>query len=278
MTKEEIYEAIGYKGKYNKEVKRKLRLLMKKFHPDLNHDDINTMKLLVEVKNELINHKVSYKKIEETKKEKKQQEEEKEENKEDDFKNISIKALTNKVNQLLKELEKVQEALFSLYKKLTKEEEKYFSIGKEYKDNTLKVKEGKEKLLLVKKVSKMEIFFLSLSIINICILFIHFRLLFLFTFPLFLFSYLICFLLRCFKMSALTNKVYDLEIDQLILKKELEVQDEVVGKLKYQEGINKRKIGKIKDDITFYNHVIADKTNKTKTNEYDRKDVYTKRK
>lgn len=278
MTKEEIYEAIGYKGKYNKEVKRKLRLLMKKFHPDLNHDDINTMKLLVEVKNELINHKVSYKKIEATKKEEKQQEEKHEESREDDFKNISIKALTDKVSQLLKEMEKVQVSLFFLYKKLTKEEEKYFSIGKEYKDNTLKVKEGKEKLLLVKKISKMEIFFLSLSIINICILFIHFRLLFLFTFLLFLFSYFICFLLRCFKMSALTDKVYDLGIDQLILKKELEAQDEVVGKLKYQEGINKRKIGKIKDDITFYNHVIANKTNNTKTNEYDHRDVYTKRK
>ena len=60
MTKEEIYEAINYNGNYNKEVKKKLRLLMKKFHPDLNKEDKETIKILVEVKNELINNKVSY--------------------------------------------------------------------------------------------------------------------------------------------------------------------------------------------------------------------------
>ncbi len=53
LTKEEIYVKLGYRGEYTKEVKRKFRLLCKHYHPDVNHGNGETMKLLNQVKEEI---------------------------------------------------------------------------------------------------------------------------------------------------------------------------------------------------------------------------------
>lgn len=53
MNKDSIYKLIGYKGEYNKEVKTKLRKLLKKYHPDHNKGNSETFKLINEVKKEL---------------------------------------------------------------------------------------------------------------------------------------------------------------------------------------------------------------------------------
>lgn len=60
LTKQEIYVKLGYRGEYTKEVKRRFRLLCKRYHPDVNQGDDRTMKLLNQVKEEIeqatINH------------------------------------------------------------------------------------------------------------------------------------------------------------------------------------------------------------------------------
>jgi len=53
MNKDNIYKLIGYKGEYNKEVKAKLRKLLKNYHPDHNKGQSETFKLINEVKKEL---------------------------------------------------------------------------------------------------------------------------------------------------------------------------------------------------------------------------------
>ena len=53
MNKDSIHKLIGYKGEYNKEVKAKLRKLLKKYHPDHNKGQSETFKLINEVKKEL---------------------------------------------------------------------------------------------------------------------------------------------------------------------------------------------------------------------------------
>lgn len=53
MNKDSIYKLIGYKGEYNKEVKTKLRKLLKKYHPDHNKGNSETFKLINEIKKEL---------------------------------------------------------------------------------------------------------------------------------------------------------------------------------------------------------------------------------
>lgn len=59
MTKEEIYKYINYQGKYDINVKRRLKKLIKKYHPDLNNGDDKVMKLINEVKIELESKKGS---------------------------------------------------------------------------------------------------------------------------------------------------------------------------------------------------------------------------
>ena len=53
MNKDSIYKLIGYKGEYNKEVKAKLRKLLKKYHPDHNNGESETFKIINEIKKEL---------------------------------------------------------------------------------------------------------------------------------------------------------------------------------------------------------------------------------
>ena len=59
MTKEEIYSYLKYNGVYDSGVKRRLKKLIKKYHPDLNNGDDTVMKLINEVKKELETNSVS---------------------------------------------------------------------------------------------------------------------------------------------------------------------------------------------------------------------------
>lgn len=53
MTKKQIYEYLNYQGKYDSGVKKRLKKLIKKYHPDLNNGDDTVMKLINEVKKEI---------------------------------------------------------------------------------------------------------------------------------------------------------------------------------------------------------------------------------
>ena len=61
MTKEDIYKYLKYNGVYDSGVKRRLKKLIKKYHPDLNNGDDTVMKVINEVKKELENNTVSIK-------------------------------------------------------------------------------------------------------------------------------------------------------------------------------------------------------------------------
>ena len=46
MIKKQIYEFLNYQGKYDNNVKRRLKKLIKKYHPDLNNGDDTVMRLI----------------------------------------------------------------------------------------------------------------------------------------------------------------------------------------------------------------------------------------
>ena len=60
MNKDSIYKIIGYRGEYSENVKKALKKILKANHPD-HGGNIETFKLINEVKEELENQKVSYK-------------------------------------------------------------------------------------------------------------------------------------------------------------------------------------------------------------------------
>lgn len=53
MTREEIIEYIKYNGRYTKNVKKRLKKLLKKYHPDNNKNDKDTILILYQIKKEL---------------------------------------------------------------------------------------------------------------------------------------------------------------------------------------------------------------------------------
>ena len=60
MNREDILEQINYKGKYTKDVKKRLNKLLKKYHPDNNKDDKKTILILYDIKRELENGALLY--------------------------------------------------------------------------------------------------------------------------------------------------------------------------------------------------------------------------
>lgn len=70
MKKEDVYKLIEYKGVYDTKVKKNLKNLIKKYHPDKKNGSNDYIKIIYEVKKELENNTVSYKKKEEEKVEK----------------------------------------------------------------------------------------------------------------------------------------------------------------------------------------------------------------
>ena len=121
---------------------------MKRFHPDRNKEDKDTIKVLVEVKNELVNNRVSYKPN--GKRKEPDKEEVKEETIEKDrdlFANVSLEDLIKKVDFLDLKIKKVEEDLVPLYKQLSKEEKYYEWLQNEYKnqkENLQQIKHSKE--------------------------------------------------------------------------------------------------------------------------------------
>ena len=62
MNRNDILKAINYDGKYTKETKKKLRELLKKYHPDHYKKETDTFKIINEIKKELDNGKtISFK-------------------------------------------------------------------------------------------------------------------------------------------------------------------------------------------------------------------------
>ena len=107
MNEREILDAIGYNGEYNKEVKKNLKGLLKKYHPDHYKGSDDTFKLINKVKRELeagkkptIKPKVNKKKTYNN----------------DDYLWYAnqIDELTKKRNELLEKKENKQKRLFSL--------------------------------------------------------------------------------------------------------------------------------------------------------------------
>ena len=155
MTKEEIYAYLKYNGVYDSGVKRRLKKLIKKYHPDLNNGDDTVMKLINEVKKELETNSVSVN-IDRNNKVKKSNKS-----------SVDIINITSIINKLNKELvllnKKIEDGYHDEYKLFIE----YNNALSLY--NTLKLNERliKSKIVRLKKfrgIDKFNIFLLVISI------------------------------------------------------------------------------------------------------------------
>lgn len=159
MTKEEIYTYLKYNGVYDSGVKRRLKRLIKKYHPDLNKGDDTVMKLINEVKKELETNSVSINVDSNTS-----------EVRNTNKSSVDIINITSIINKLNKEL-------VSLNKKIEDGYHDEYKLFMEYNSaislyNTLKLNEKliKSKIVRLKRfrgIDKLNIFILLVSIVLI---------------------------------------------------------------------------------------------------------------
>lgn len=158
MTKEEIYKYIKYNGVYDSGVKKRLKKLIKKYHPDVNNGDDTVMKLINIVKKELESGNVSVK-----------------DNQTADIKvrsknSVDIISITSLINKLNKEINNLNKKIIEGYKDEYKLFMEYNSSMSLY--NTLKLNEKliKSKIIRLKSIrwiDKLNIFLIIVSFIII---------------------------------------------------------------------------------------------------------------
>lgn len=152
MTKKQIYEYLNYQGKYDSGVKKRLKKLIKKYHPDLNNGDDTTMKLINEVKKELETNASNFVKEEGFKQEKKS----------NAFEYINIINIIKKLNKEVIDLnEKIQSGYHNEYELL----KKYNNTKRLYNTLILNKKILEKQITSLKKISiidKLNIFLILL--------------------------------------------------------------------------------------------------------------------
>ena len=123
MNYNEIIKAINYKGEYTKEVKAKIRALLKKYHPDHYKKESETFKLINSIKKDLDNNKkLNYEKKKETVNDTKITNE--------------ILELYKKVDEIVLKRKKYEEEIKSLNKKHQQEYDDYINKGNDEVDYT----------------------------------------------------------------------------------------------------------------------------------------------
>lgn len=144
LTKQEIYVKLGYRGEYTKEVKRRFRLLCKRYHPDVNQGDDRTMKLLNQVKEEIeqaeIHHDKKTRDVYPSKQEETYSSEpnsSRDLEKENVFQLVPKEVLEQKIKQLEEKLKAIAEELASKSKKIHEMYQRYNELlGLIEKDKT----------------------------------------------------------------------------------------------------------------------------------------------
>lgn len=156
MTKEEIYKYIKYNGVYDSGVKKRLKKLIKKYHPDVNNGDDTVMKLINIVKKELESGNVSVKDTSITK------------DKTINKNSVDVLSITGLIKKLNKEINSLNKKIIEGYKDEYKLFMEYNSSMNLY--NTLKLNEKliKSKIIRLKKIrwiDKLNIFLVIISLI-----------------------------------------------------------------------------------------------------------------
>ena len=156
MTKEEIYKYIKYNGVYDSGVKKRLKKLIKKYHPDVNNGDDTVMKIINEVKKELESGNVSVKDTSIAK------------DKTINKNSVDVLSITGLIKKLNKEINNLNKKIIEGYKDEYKLFMEYNSSMNLY--NTLKLNEKliKSKIIRLKKVrwiDKLNIFLVIISLI-----------------------------------------------------------------------------------------------------------------
>ena len=236
MTKKDIYEYLKYNGVYDSGVKRRLKKLIKKYHPDRNNGDDTVMKLINEVKKELETNNVSINPESSTKDVNKT-----------DKSSVDIINITSIINKLNKEL-------VSLNKKIEDGYRDEYKLFIEYNNaislyNTLKLNERliKSKIVRLKSLRGIDKFNIILLLVSIVLIFknIYFSIMSISI----IYLEVILILVRCFKVKRYKEELksinmMDKEYKEFSnnIKEKIDMLNKDLFGIKKDARVNKEKI------------------------------------
>lgn len=148
MNKDSIYKIIGYQGEYSESVKKALKRILKANHPD-HGGDVETFKLINEVKSELENQKVSYKYVG-----KKNSDEIK-------TKDIDVDYCKKMIKKLQREFLIVDEKIKNIDLEIKKADERYRDIYQASQDTRKYLLNNNKYANELRKIKRISIVFLS---------------------------------------------------------------------------------------------------------------------
>ena len=239
MNRKEILEYLNYTGKYTKDVKKRLNKLLKKYHPDNNKDDKDTILILYQIKKELEDGALKY----------------------DDSKNekntdysffieLMIKRLKVKKNKIDKKIELLYEKINSFYEKVNSKQDEIGLI----ETDIYELEED------ISKILRIDMFD---SVIVLFILIFVFLLIYLKNF-FFIIVIILLVLVEVYYMY-IRNSIYLDKKEELkkIKKIKKNVSDEYknikdkISVLEKDEVDLKRKRNRINNDISYYSHELS---------------------
>lgn len=248
MTKEDVYEYLNFQGKYDVNVKRRLKKLIKKYHPDLNNGDDTTIKIINEVKKELEtgNFNCKYQKIENQNN-----------NNRNSFCDASYKVSTlHLINQLKKEVEQLNIRIESDYKDEFKLLKSYSEIDKIYKQLLLRIKLASKQITKLNKINYIDKLIIFLLVILNAVLFLNFNLVILIIMVIIFIIEIYYILVRVMQKKSLYKEICD--IKKLIVDYEAEFENikNEIEKIKLEMFKKKQSSIRKCEDIRFYERMI----------------------
>ena len=240
MTRKEILEYLNYKGRYTKDVKKRLNKLLKKYHPDNNKSDKDTILVLYQIKKELEDGNLKY--------------EVKSKNEEATdysfFIELMINKLKSKKSRIDKKIEDLYKKINIHYEKVNNKQEQIDLID----TDILELEEDISKLLSIDIIDYIIIFFIVLFIF----LMIGFKN-FLFIICI-LFLVLIEIYYMYIRRSIYIDKKSELRKIKRIrnnVKDEYNVIKDKIVILEDDEVKLKRERNRINNDISYYSHELS---------------------
>ena len=248
MTKEEIYKYLKYNGVYDSSVKKRLKKLIKKYHPDLNNGDDTVMKVINEVKKELENNKVSFNKDNETSTVKSNHKSSV------DVINITtlINKLNNEINSLNKKIEKGNHDEYKLFIEYNNSLSLYNTLKLNKKLINFKVIRLKE----FRNIDKLNIFFIIISLV-LMIYNIYFSIML----GSIVYLEVILVLIRYFKIKRYKKELEDIcKMDKEYKEFSENIKNEIDILNKDLFGV-KKDVRKNKEKVRYYEKIINDDGN-----------------
>ena len=260
MNRDELLKFIGYRGKYTKDVKKKLNKLLKKYHPDNNKSDKNTILLLYKIKKEIENGNVVYENNKTVRKEEK----------EDNISNNYIYLLKNMLSKLMRKKRRSTLKLEALYRKLNFHYKKLNNKQDELSYIEMNISEEKEALNKLLKCDIVDIIIILSIVISLFVLITNKKIHFLLVIFILLLGEFYYVYGRKKRYNEAERKLkQSLTVQRHVDEEFLDISDKVLA-LEKDEKMIKADINKINNDIQYYNHELSSIREKS----YDNKNEY----